>query len=118
MLPSPITLDPLLSVRSLFRPAPGTAYLDAATYGLPPTPSVNALTDALHRWQTGEADWVGEWDRKGELCRNHFATLIGRTAKDVALVPTASVGVGLVAAALRSSMARRLSTMTVSQSYS
>ena len=92
----PVTSD----VHGLFDPAPGIAYLDAATYGLPPTPSVNALTRALHRWQTGEADWVGEWDRKGESCRNHFATLIRGTAKDVALVPTASVGVGLVAAAL------------------
>src|SRR5215212_1922274 len=92
--------DPSLSVRSLFEPAPGVAYLDAATYGLPPTPSVSALTRALCRWQSGEADWVTEWDRKGESCRSHFATLIGGTAEEVALVPTASVGVGLVAAAL------------------
>jgi selenocysteine lyase/cysteine desulfurase len=100
MTRSPDTHDPFPSVQSLFEPAPGIAYLDAATYGLPPTPSVNALTHALRRWQTGEADWVGEWDRKGESCRSHFATLIGGTAKDVALVPTASVGVGLVAASL------------------
>jgi selenocysteine lyase/cysteine desulfurase len=87
-------------VRSLFQPAPGIAYLDAATYGLPPTPSVTALTHALRRWQTGEADWIAEWDRKGEACRSHFATLIGGTTDEVALIPTASVGVGLVAAAL------------------
>ena len=95
---APITLSP--SVRSLFKPAPGIAYLDAATYGLPPTPSVDALTCALRRWQTGEADWVDEWDRKGESCRSHFAALIGGSADEIALVPTASVGVGLVAAAL------------------
>jgi hypothetical protein len=57
---------------------------------------VNVVTRALRRCQTGEADWVADWDRKGESCRSHFATLI----RDVALVPTASVGVGLVAAAL------------------
>ncbi len=96
MTASALTSD----VRCLFEPAPGIAYLDAATYGLPPTPSVDALTRALRRWQTGEADWVAEWDRQGELCRNHFATLIGGTAEQVALVPTTSVGVGLVAAAL------------------
>src|SRR5215211_8118447 len=96
----PITHHQISSVRSLFQPAPGIAYLDAATYGLPPTPSVNALTQALHRWQAGEADWVDEWDRKGESCRSHFAKLIGGAAEDIALVPTASVGVGLVAAAL------------------
>ena len=104
MTSSPVTHSPIPSVRSLFEPAPGIAYLDAATYGLPPTPSVNALTRALRRWQTGEADWVGEWDRKGESCRSHFATLIGGTATEVALVPTASVGVGLVAASLPASI--------------
>ncbi len=86
--------------RRLFEPAPGIAYLDAATYGLPPAPSVNALTHALRRWQSGEADWVAEWDHQGESCRSHFATLIGASAAEVALIPTASVGVGLVAAAL------------------
>src|SRR5918993_295911 len=54
-----ITQDPLPTVLSLFQPAPGIAYLDAATYGLPPTPSVVALTRALRRWQTGEAVGVG-----------------------------------------------------------
>jgi selenocysteine lyase/cysteine desulfurase len=86
--------------RDLFDPAPGTVYLDAATYGLPPRPSVEALTRALHRWQSGEADWVEEWDRKGEVCREHFAALIGGDAAEIALVPTASAGIGLVAASL------------------
>jgi selenocysteine lyase/cysteine desulfurase len=75
-------------------------YLDAATYGLPPRPSVDALNRALHRWQTGEVDWVEEWDRKGESCRRHFANLVGGNPDEIALIPTASVGVGLVAAAL------------------
>jgi hypothetical protein len=61
---SPITHYPYPSIRSLFEPAPGITYLDAATYGLPPTPSVNVLTRALRRCQTGEADWVVVWDRK------------------------------------------------------
>ena len=86
--------------RDLFDPAPGLVYLDAATYGLPPRPSVEALTRALHRWQSGEAEWVEEWDRKGEACRAHFAALIGGDIADIALVPTASAGVGLIAASL------------------
>ncbi len=86
--------------RHLFTLAPGLVYLDAATYGLPPRPSVEALTRALQRWQSGEADWVEEWDRKGEDCRRRFATLIGGTAEEIALVPTVSVGIGLVAASL------------------
>lgn len=40
------------AVRALFRPAPGVAYLDAATYGLPPTPTVEALA----RWRSGERE--------------------------------------------------------------
>jgi selenocysteine lyase/cysteine desulfurase len=95
----PDTLTPS-HPRTLFDPAPGLVYLDAATYGLPPRPSVEALSRALGRWQSGEANWVEEWDRKGEACRRHFAALIGGDVAEIALVPTASAGVGLVAASL------------------
>ncbi|MGH2532671.1 MAG: aminotransferase class V-fold PLP-dependent enzyme [Thermomicrobiales bacterium] len=88
------------AVRSLFQPAPGVAYLDAATYGLPPTPAVEALEWALARWRSGEADWVEEWDREGEVCRRLFAELIGAETAEIALVPTVSAGTGLVAASL------------------
>jgi len=88
------------SVRDLFSPAPGLAYLDAATYGLPPKPTVDALDRALRRWQNGTADWVNEWDREGETCRALFATLIGARANEIALIPTVSVGVGIIAANL------------------
>ncbi len=95
-----VVADRLSSARAQFDPAPGLAYLDAATYGLPPKPTVAALDRALHRWQAGTADWVEEWDREGEACRALFATLIGGAADEVALLPTVSVGVGLVAASL------------------
>jgi selenocysteine lyase/cysteine desulfurase len=88
------------AVRQLFDPAPGVAYLDAATYGLPPRPTVAALEHALRRWQSGEADWVAEWDDKGEVCRSLFARLIGSQEREIALLPSASVGIGLVAASL------------------
>ncbi|MFN8593797.1 MAG: aminotransferase class V-fold PLP-dependent enzyme [Thermomicrobiales bacterium] len=88
------------ALRALFAPAPGTIYLDAATYGLPPQPTVDALSRALDRWQSGEANWIEDWDREGEACRGFFATLIGAEAADVALVPTASVGIGLMVLAL------------------
>ncbi len=93
------TVD-LSEVRALFEPAPNLIYLDAATYGLPPRPTVDALATALRRWQSGEADWIEEWDRKGDVCRALFAQLIGGRAEEIALIPTASVGVGLVAASL------------------
>jgi selenocysteine lyase/cysteine desulfurase len=96
----PDTLSPRHPVRELFAPAPGLVYLDAATYGLPPRPTVAALERALRRWQRGEADWIEEWDREGEVCRELFARLIGGDAREVALIPSASVGIGLIAQAL------------------
>lgn len=87
-------------VRSLFEPAPNTIYLDAATYGLPPRPTVEALECALRRWQSGEADWISEWDRKGDVCRDLFAQLLGADAEEIALISSGSVGVGLIAANL------------------
>jgi selenocysteine lyase/cysteine desulfurase len=88
------------NVRSLFEPAPGTIYLDSATYGLPPRPTIEALQRALLDWQSGTADWVHQWDMRGEPCRTAFARLIGTSSENVALIPSASVGVGTVAAAL------------------
>jgi selenocysteine lyase/cysteine desulfurase len=88
------------AVRTLFAPAPGLAYLDAATYGLPPRPTVESLERALRRWQDGSADWIDEWDREGEVCRALFAELIGAATAEIALIPTVSAGVGLIAASL------------------
>lgn len=87
-------------IRGLFAPAPGLTYLDAATYGLPPRPAVEALERALHRWQSGEANWIEEWDREGEACRALFARLIGTQPENIALIPTVSVGTGMVAASV------------------
>jgi selenocysteine lyase/cysteine desulfurase len=90
------------SPRDLFSPAHGIAYIDAATYGLPPQPTVDALARALQRWQSGEAEWVAEWDLEGETCRALFADLIGSTADEIALIPTVSAGVGMIASGLKS----------------
>src|SRR5258707_1241979 len=65
-------VDPLAEIRKLFEPAPGTIYLDSATYGLPPTPTVRAMQHAIDGWQAGTADWVSEWDQAGEACRVSF----------------------------------------------
>ncbi len=88
------------AIRSLFSPAPGIAYLDSATYGLPPEPTVRAIRAALDAWQSGTADWIADWDRPAEAARSSFAHLIGTAPERVALLPAASVGVGLVAAGL------------------
>ena len=85
----------------MFDPLPGRTYLDAATYGLPPRPAVEAMERALRAWQTGSARWVDDWDRPAEAARAEFASIIGATAEDIALLPSASVAMGLVADALK-----------------
>ncbi len=93
--------DSLAEVRALFDPAPNTIYLDAATYGLPPRPTVAAMHQALDEWQAGRADWVRSWDQAGERCRASFAELIGTSSSTIALLPSVSVGVGTIAASLQ-----------------
>ena len=85
----------------MFAPEPGTIYLDTATYGLLPRPTVEAMQQALLAWQAGSADWVEDWERAGDETRVLFARLIGASVDEIALVPTVSVGVGPVVAALR-----------------
>jgi selenocysteine lyase/cysteine desulfurase len=95
------TLSPVgSSLRELFRPEPGVAYLDSATYGLPPRPTFEAMSAALEQWQAGSASWVDDWDVLADRARVEFAHLAGLAEGDVALVPSASVGVGTVAASL------------------
>jgi len=64
-----VASDRLAEVRALFDPARGSIYLDSATYGLPPRPTVEALHQALDAWQSGTADWVHDWDACGETAR-------------------------------------------------
>ncbi len=88
------------AIRALFTPAPGIAYLDSATYGLPPEPTVRAIRVALEAWQAGTADWIVDWDRPAEAARSSFANLIGVATDAVSLMPAVSVAVGLIAAEL------------------
>ena len=86
-------------IRAMFHPQPGLTYLDTATYGLPPEPTLRALREAYDEWAAGTATWV-DWDRQSERARVAFARLIGATPTRVALLPSVSVGVGVVTAAL------------------
>jgi selenocysteine lyase/cysteine desulfurase len=95
-----VATDPVGEARALFAPAPGITYLDTATYGLPPRPTVEVLHQALDGWQAATANWVTDWDTRGEACRANFASLTGMQQQNVALVPSASVGVGTIAATL------------------
>jgi len=76
------------------------AYVDSATLGLPPRPTVEALQRALLDWQTGAADWEVDWEPAGDLCRREIAPMLGAPAEEIALVPAVSVGIAPIAAAL------------------
>jgi selenocysteine lyase/cysteine desulfurase len=91
-------VDP--AIRAQFHPEPGLTYLDTATYGLPPDRTLEALKRAEDEWRAGTGVWV-EWDRQSERARDAFARLMHVPAGRVALLPAASVGVGVVAAALQ-----------------
>ncbi|MEO1086612.1 MAG: aminotransferase class V-fold PLP-dependent enzyme [Acidobacteriota bacterium] len=102
-MPSPTTTEPAQSTRdldaacALFEPAAGTVYLDSATYGLPPRPTVDALHKAIDQWRGGTGRWREEWEQDGEACRGLFADLIGGRGEQVALLPAVSVASALVA---------------------
>lgn len=88
------------AIGQLFRPAAGLAYLDSATYGLAPIPTTDAMRRALAAWEEGTARWIEDWDVVAEEARDRIGAIVGVSAANVALLPSASVGVGTVAASL------------------
>lgn len=99
MQPIPRTqLDPAISsAQQLFRAGPG--FLDTASAGLPPQPSMAALAEAMQTWNAGQAS-PQHYDGAVQSARASFARLVGVSEDDVAVGSQASVFAGLVAAAL------------------
>jgi selenocysteine lyase/cysteine desulfurase len=87
----------IADARPLF--APEGAYLNTATYGLPPRTAIEALEAALDEWRHGRTQFHG-WDASVGRARAAFARLGGVGAADVAVGSTVSGFMGLVAAAL------------------
>jgi selenocysteine lyase/cysteine desulfurase len=87
----------LADAQRLFEPA--VAYLNTATYGLPPSTAFEALQRVADDWRGGRTSFEG-WDRAVEAARASFARLAGVPAGDVAAGPAVSYFAGLVAAAL------------------
>jgi selenocysteine lyase/cysteine desulfurase len=83
-----------------FAPPAWRVYANTANYGLPPIRTVRALEQALAEWSDGSADWSTDWDPAGDACRALVAPILGAPAEEIALLPTVSAGVGLVAAGL------------------
>ncbi len=87
----------LTDAQELWTPA-GT-YLNTASYGLPPTPAWDNLSEALEDWRGGRTSWE-HWGIPGEAARASFARLVGVPVETVAIGPNVSSFVGLVAASI------------------
>ena len=87
---------------------PEVAYLNTASYGLPPRPAWHALQAALADWRGGRTSWEG-WGDTTESARESFARLCAVPVERVAVGANVSSFVGLVAASLPDG-ARVLST--------
>jgi selenocysteine lyase/cysteine desulfurase len=89
--------DSLAAAQRLF--SPETAYLNTATYGLPPRTAFEALGAAADEWRHGRTGFDG-WDRSVGAARATFARLAGVEPGDVAIGSVVSAFAGLLAAAL------------------
>ena len=76
--------------------APEVAYLNTATYGLPPRTAFDALRGCADEWRAGRTSFEG-WDRSVGAARATFARIAGVPEGDVAVGPTVSYFAGLIA---------------------
>jgi selenocysteine lyase/cysteine desulfurase len=81
--------------------SPETAWLNTASYGLPPRAAFEALQVAADEWRHGRTGFDG-WDESVGAARASFARLHGVAPEDVAIGPQASPFAGLVAASVPS----------------
>jgi selenocysteine lyase/cysteine desulfurase len=79
--------------------APEGAYLNTASYGLPPARAWTALQEALEDWRVGRTSWEG-WGETAGPARACFARLVGVPVERVAIGATVSGLVGLIAASI------------------
>jgi selenocysteine lyase/cysteine desulfurase len=79
--------------------SPETAWLNTASYGLPPRRAFAALAAAADEWRHGRTGFDG-WDRSVGAARATYARLAGVGTGDVAIGPAVSAFAGLVGAAL------------------
>ena len=92
-----IALESSLHVRDRF--SPEGAYLNSATYGLPPREAFEAMWRAADEWRHGRCGFDG-WDRSVARSRASFARLHHVRPEQVAVGSQTSVFIGLIAASL------------------
>jgi selenocysteine lyase/cysteine desulfurase len=81
----------------LWDPEPG--WLNTASYGLPPRPTIDAMHAAIDEWRRGVGPWT-TWDLSTGRARAAFARLAGVPAADVAVGASVSGLLSVVGAAL------------------
>lgn len=84
-------------IPELWDAAPG--YLNTATYGLPPHPTLHDMREALDGWRSGRVT-RDSWEESVERARGSFGRLVNAETSTVAVGSQVSSLVGLVAAAL------------------
>ncbi len=87
----------IADARRLFSPEP--AYLNTASYGLPPRPASEALTAVADEWRHGRTEWM-VWNEQVDVARGLFARLVNVAPEDVSVGTQVSAFVGVVAASL------------------
>jgi selenocysteine lyase/cysteine desulfurase len=93
----PTTQIEIASARDQWHPQ--GAYLNTASYGLPPDCAWDALQAALEDWRGGRTSWE-HWGDSTEGARAAFASIAGVDVETVATAATVSELIGLVAASL------------------
>src|ERR1700750_1469304 len=78
---------------------PQGAYLNTASYALPPDCAWDAMQAALEDWRGGRTSWE-HWGDSTEGARAAFAAIAGVEPETVATAATVSELIGLVAASL------------------
>src|SRR4051812_48969888 len=90
-------MTPIAELRSLW--SPDLVYLDTATYGLPPRPTLEAARQALDDWRDGRGRWE-RWNDAADRARALFARLVRIPEDRVAVGSTVSALVGAIAASV------------------
>lgn len=87
-------------LRELVPAARESAYLDSATYGPAPEPTVAAIKEFADSWSHGSVRYE-VWEAAGEDCRALFARLLNAGVDEVAIQPYVSTAAGSLAVQLQ-----------------
>jgi selenocysteine lyase/cysteine desulfurase len=93
----PDRLD-IAAARDQWRPQ--GAYLNTASYGLPPDAAWDAMQAALEDWRGGRTSWE-HWGDFTEGARAAFAALVNADSDEIAVTTSLSAGVSALASGLR-----------------